>query len=159
MTNKEKLGQLGEHLFIHVFGGKLSENKYDTSRDLILDGKDIEVKTQNRHPTQDTFAVSSSKHLQNVLKCMVVDRLIFIEYGHTDEIKIWEVVDRKSYMIYTTRPTTYYPQGLTMVGFPISKMKLLHTYIDGHLANQMRDLSSSTQFNDRKPEYLKPDYL
>ena len=146
VTSKEKLGRLGEDLFVHLFGGTLSEDPYDQGKDLILNDRTIEIKTQNRHPTKDTLTIGSTQYLNNLLKCMVVDRLIFVEYDSTPDIRIWEVADRKSYVIYTIK------SGLIMVGFPISKMNLLSTYTDAHLANQMRDLSSSSVF--RKPDYL-----
>jgi hypothetical protein len=154
MTNKEKLGRLGEDLFIFLNGGVKSNDKFDTQKDLILNNQTVEIKTQNRHPTKDSFTIGSSLHLNNLLKCLVVDRLIFVEYGHTDEILVWEVTDRKSYFIYTTRPTTTYRDGLTMVGYPISKMICLHKYRDEHLASQMRELSSSSQFNGKRLQYV-----
>lgn len=148
-TNQEKLGSLGEDLFVHIFGGQKSKDKFDTVQDIILDGKSIEVKTQNRHPTAGTFTIGSTAHLNNLLKCMVVDRLVFVEYDHTDTIKIWEVLDRKAYIIYKINPSQRFPHGLTMVGYSISKMSLIDSYVDGHLAGQMRDLSQSGVFRKK----------
>ena len=150
MTNQEKLGTLGEDLFVHLFGGEKSKDKFDTTKDILSkEGWTIEVKTQNRHQTAATFTIGSMSHLNNLLKCMVVDRLIFVEYDHTDTIKIWEVQDRKDYIIYKIHPSQRFPQGLTMVGYSISKMSLLDSHVDGHLAQQMRDLSQSAVFRKK----------
>ena len=60
MNNNETMGNLGENLVSKLMGALLSEDKYDTIKDGILpDGSEIEVKTQNRHPTKDMFTISS----------------------------------------------------------------------------------------------------
>lgn len=145
MTNKEKLGKLGEDLFVQHFGGTLSENKYDSIKDLILDGKTVEVKTQNRHPN-GSFTINA-EHTTNMNKCLKVDRLIFVEYDQTDSIKIYECTDRQNYSMVQTRPTFKEPMGRVMVCWPISKMKQLATINDADLASQMRTLSGSRLFN------------
>lgn len=136
---------LGEELVAKIMSATLSENKYDTEKDGVLqDGTEIEVKTQNRHPTKKMFTISSvyngSLGLTNIIKCFTVDTLLFVEYDHTDFIKIWSCVNRKKYEIFVTKT------GKEMIGFPISEMELLHHIKDPELASKMRSLSQSTVF-------------
>ena len=144
-TNKEKLGKLGEDLVASILGGSLSENKYDTVKDMTALGKNIEVKTQNRHPN-GSFTVNA-QHQTNLKKCLSVDRLIFVEYDATSDIKIFECLDREGYNMVSTRPTSYEPQGRVMVCWPISKMTHLSTVNNPVLAQRMRELSGSKLYN------------
>ena len=57
-TNKEKLGYIGDYLVKHIFGGELSENKFDMKKDITLStGEMIEVKTQNRDKYRNMFKI------------------------------------------------------------------------------------------------------
>ena len=144
MTNKEKLGKIGETLVSKLLNATLSENKYDTVKDMVeLDGTNVEVKTQNRHPRG--FFTINVEHKTNMNKCLTVDRLIFVEYDSTNTIKIFECTDR-SYEFIQTKPTLREPMGRIMAGFPISKMTLLKSIDDSNLASEMRSLSGSKFF-------------
>lgn len=156
ISNQQILGSLGEELVAKFFGIQVNENHYDTEKDLVLpNGETIEVKTQTRHPKKGVFSFkapstgdSSSKALKglnNVLKCMSVDHLIFIEYDNSDIIKAYSCVNRKTYTLYTTAA----PWNLNMIGFPIDKMKPLFQVEDAELAKQMRMYSQSS--------YIKKD--
>lgn len=144
MSNKVKLGKIGENLVADFYNIPINENFYDKEKDLLLpNGETVEVKTQNRYPGKDLFSIRASvdkKGLNNVLKCMTVDHLVFVEYDKSDIIKLWECTNRKLYQIYTTSDMR------TMIGFPISHMKLLHTYNNPHIAAQMKGLSQSSMF-------------
>ena len=144
MSNKVKLGKIGESLVAKFYEIPVNENFYDTEKDLLLEnGETVEVKTQNRYPVKNLFSIRASvdrKGLNNVLKCMTVDHLVFVEYDKSDIIKLWECTNRKVYQIYTTSDMR------TMIGFPISNMQLLHSYNDPHVAAQMRALSQSSMF-------------
>ena len=145
MSNAETMGSLGENLVSKLMGAVLSEDKYDTVKDGILpNGSEIEVKTQNRHPTKNMFTISSvyngSLGLTNIIKCFSVDNLVFVEYNSTDYIKIWLCTNRKKYDIFVTK------SGKEMIGFPISEMALLHNHYDPELAEKMRSISQSSVF-------------
>jgi hypothetical protein len=144
MSNVETMGSLGENLVSKLMGVVLSEDKYDTVKDGILpDGSEIEIKTQNRHPTKDMFTISSVNNgngLPNIIKCFSVDNLVFVEYDSTDYIKIWLCTNRKKYNIFVTK------SGKEMIGFPISEMTLLHDHYDPELAKKMRSISQSSVF-------------
>jgi len=142
-TDQKKLGALGEKLVAKLENAILSENKYDTEKDMTdLSGKKIEVKTQNRHPFKNCFSIHSAG-ITNVRKCMTVDRLIFVEYCKTDKIKIWECSkeNRNSAFNYVASG------GKSMHGWPINKMKMIHKIEDSKLAEEMRNYSKSYQFN------------
>lgn len=142
-TDREKLGALGEQLVSKLEKAILSENKYDTEKDMIdPNGKKIEVKTQNRHPYKNCFSIHAAG-ITNVRKCMTVDRLIFVEYCKTNTIKIWECSkeNRNTSFNYTTST------GKSMYGWPINKMKMIHKVEDAKLAEEMRSFSKSYQFN------------
>lgn len=141
-TDKEKLGHLGELLVSKLLGGTLSEDKFDSNKDLTLsDGTPVEVKTQNRHPTKNLLTIRAEKEI-NFRKCLTVQRLIFVEFDKTNFISIRECTDRMGYEKYKTL------QDVTMIGWPISKMKTLHRIEDEQLSKQMRELSSSTLFKN-----------
>lgn len=148
MTNKEKLGKLGEILVSQLEDAVLSEYKYDSTKDMTTkDGVKIEVKTQNRHTTAygGSFTVNAMKET-NLAKCMTVDRLIFVEYDSTDYIKIFECIDR-DYKLMNTNPTTREPEGRLMACWPIHKMKKLAEIHNPELAREMRSLSNSRNYN------------
>lgn len=144
-SNEEKLGKLGEDLVADLLKAELSENKYDSVKDMTQsDGTKVEVKTQNRHPN-GSFTVNAM-HVTNLNKCLSVDRLIFVEYDSSDYIKVFECTDRK-YNLVNTKPTRYEPEGRIMVCWPIHKMKKLAEIHNPELASEMRSLSNSRLYN------------
>lgn len=144
-TNEEKLGKLGEDLVAGLLSAELSENKFDSVKDMTeADGTKVEVKTQNRHPN-GSFTVNAM-HVTNLNKCLSVDRLIFVEYDETEFIKVYECTDRK-YRLINTKPTRYEPEGRIMVCWPINKMKQLAEIHNPELAAEMRSLSNSRLYN------------
>jgi hypothetical protein len=79
---KERFGQMGEELVADYFRSKkrnveMSDNKYDMVKDMTVDGKTVEVKTEN--PFYMQRAITISKDASNQLpKCLKVDRLIYV---------------------------------------------------------------------------------
>lgn len=137
MTNNEILGTLGEVWYQALYGGLLSEDRYDSVRDLVQpDGRSVEIKTQQRWRTRGAFTVQRS-HTTNLRKCMNVDRLIFIEYSGGSDILIWECIDRNSAYTVTTAA------GKAMVCWPIDKMTLLRSERNPKLADLFRNFSNS----------------
>lgn len=142
MDNKKMLGDIGEKIVSEFLGAILSENYYDSTKDMTdKSGKKVEVKTQNRHPYKNCFSIKADG-LTNVKKCLTVDRLIFVEYDKSDVIKLWECKNNKSSVFnYTTN------MGKKMYGWPIREMTLLHTISDKNLTDKMRKLSNSKEFS------------
>lgn len=150
-NNSVKLGSLGEQFAAKALGLYLSEDQYDSKKDGIKDNLTYEIKTQNRYAAKNVFSIAApcgGNGLVNVLKCFTVDHLLFVEYDHSNDVKIWECTDRTSYIIYTTRPYTNNPNGKTMIAFPIDKMILLYQKTDANLASKMRHYSNSREFKD-----------
>jgi hypothetical protein len=145
MTNKEKLGKLGEELVAKLFNGTLSSNKYDMKKDLVLNesNTNVEVKTQNRDKYRNMFTVNIM-HKNQVQKCVSVDRLFFVEYDTSENIKIWECLDR-TYKIFETR------DGRLMAGWDINKMKILADFRDEELTKEMKSFSQSRDFSLNSP--------
>ena len=135
LTNQQIVGDLGEIIFQACFGGIMSDNQFDSTKDLMLDDKTVEIKTQCRYKNISAFTVNKA-HSTNLRKCLSVDRLIFIEYDTTNEIKIFECVDRDYFTVKTA-------SGKVMACFPIDKMILLKTINNSKLANLFRCYSSS----------------
>lgn len=142
MSNEKELGDIGEKIVSEFLEAVLSENYYDSTKDMTdKNGKKVEVKTQNRHPYKNCFSIKADG-LTNVKKCLNVDRLIFVEYDKSDMIKLWECKNNKSSVFsYTTN------SGKKMYGWPIKEMTLLHTISDKNLTQKMRKLSNSKEFN------------
>lgn len=143
-TKKDQLGYIGEYLVRELFGGNLSENKFDMKKDIILNsGEFAEVKTQNRDKYRNMFTVNTM-HSNQVEKCVNVQRLFFVEYDSSGAVKIWECTDRE-YTIYETR------DGRLMAGWPIARMNLVKQIDDKELADQMKSLSQSRDFSLNSP--------
>ena len=135
MKNTNKLGDIGERLIAELFGGTLSEDKYDSMKDMILDvsHESVEVKTQRRDIYRNILTVRANQ----LIKCLSVDRLFFVEYDDTNYIKIFECTKRDAYIRFTTK------DGRDMIGWNPIDMKKLFNVEDEMMANKMRTLSQS----------------
>ena len=100
MTNLERIGQIGEQIVQNVYGGSLSENKYDSIKDLVLDdGTYVEVKTQPRWQIENCFTLDYYKKV-NFNKCLKVDKLIFVEPTKSGYINIYEAPEKGNRFFY-----------------------------------------------------------
>jgi len=135
ITNRRKLGELGEAFFCLLEQCQRSSDPYDSEKDAVdANGKTVEIKTQARYSYKNMFTVRAKS--TNLNKCMNVDRLIFVEFDQTDTIGVFECIDRSKFVQYTTS------KGIEMVGWSISdNMKQLHSIKDKKLAEWMRFLS------------------
>ena len=145
MNKKTALGELGEQLVARLLKLTISDDKFDSQKDAIdVYGKTYEIKTQDRHPTMPLLTISApdgdGKYLVNLMKCLTVDYLIFVEYDSSDIIKVWHCKDRSNYEIYTTR------HGKRMIGFPVDGMTQIFKVKDAVLAQNMRSNSSSFKY-------------
>ena len=96
MTKEEmmnELGLAGEKIIINLLseeGRKIqsSINKYDSEKDLLADGKKVEVKTQVPFIMQNSFTFKPNQ----LRKCRSVDELYFISVPagrHNDKWEGW----------------------------------------------------------------------
>jgi hypothetical protein len=137
MKPQEILGTIGEIYYQAIFGGLLSEYKYDGDKDLVqTDGVHVEIKTQSRLRGSNAFTVNKSNE-NNLKKCLHVDRLIFIEYSLSDIIIIYECVNRRSVF------STHTSDGRNMACWPIDQMQVLKKVKHPKLAEIMRNFSKS----------------
>ena len=100
--NKEQmmveLGSIGEDLVADLYRRQgsevaLSENKYDSVKDMLVDGQTCEVKTQMPYFLKKMFTIKVNQYF----KCMNADKLIWVEAPskHNDyRIDIYESPQR-----------------------------------------------------------------
>ena len=137
MTDQEILGTIGEIYYQAVFGGLLSDYKYDGDKDLVqADGRQVEIKTQSRLRGSNAFTVNKA-NANNLKKCLYVDRLIFIEYSLSDIIIVYECTNRRSVF------GTLTDDGRSMACWPIDQMEILKKVKHPKLAEIMRNFSNS----------------
>ena len=141
MNNQHKLGKLGESIVIHHFGGFLSVDMYDMDKDLTLpNGDNVEVKTQNRYRTENAFTVPlpyKGKHANQIVKCLKVERLFFVEYTipKSDLIRVWECTNRNYRTIFTMHGQK--------AAFDIDQMTLLEEFHNSKVSDEMYRLSQA----------------
>lgn len=140
MTDQEKLGTIGEIYYQAIFGGLLSEYKFDGQKDLVQeDGTYVEIKTQSRLRGSNAFTVNKADK-NNLKKCLYVDRLIFIEYSLSDTIIIYECTNRRSVFSMTMEDD----KGTRLMAcWPIEEMQILKKVKHPKLAEMMREFSNS----------------
>ena len=118
MTNAEKIGSLGEDFICKLLCGRLSDDVFDTEKDIILsDGTTVEVKTQVRSRKTNSFTIEDKP--SQMRKSQSVDKLLFVEYGTYGHIRVYECFDR-DYTIHRQY------DGRSMAHFPINKMKKIY---------------------------------
>lgn len=138
-TNREIMGRLGEEALSAKYGFTLSDDKYDMEKDAMdEDGNQVEIKTQNRHPA-GYFTVNLA-NVNQLKKCVEVDRLLFLEYDNTDILKVWESPKNDKARRAKTIRTR---DGRAMGGFPIDEMKLIDEIEDIELSKMLKQLSQS----------------
>ena len=139
-----QLGMAGEKLvssFFRSLGQTVEESlsTYDSVKDMIVDGKTCEVKTQMPFYTENSFTMKKNQ----LTKCRNVDKLIFVEApsSKSDVIKIWEAP--KETRKFRTRVTK---DGRNMYLLDKGRMNLLHTIEDIVIVNEMKSFSNSTWY-------------
>lgn len=139
-----QLGMAGEKLvssFFRSLGHTVEESlsTYDNVKDMIVDGKTCEVKTQMPFYTENSFTMKKNQ----LTKCRNVDKLIFVEApsSKSDVIKIWEAP--KETRKFRTKATK---DGRNMYLLDKGRMNLLHTIEDIVIVNEMKSFSNSTWY-------------
>lgn len=149
----KELGELGEEIVVCLFSltSKIeyAGSDFDDEKDLIIDNKQVEIKTQTRLRARNLFTTAYKR--TNINKCMNVDVLLFVEFDETDYISIWTPRDREHYTDYQIETMS----GLvSMRGWYINKneigpgCRLIRKIKLPQISERMRALSPS-QFYDR----------
>jgi len=138
-----QLGMAGEKLvssFFRSLGHTVEESlsTYDSVKDMIVDGKTCEVKTQMPFYTENSFTMKKNQ----LTKCRNVDKLIFVEApsSKSDVIKIWEAPKETRKF----RGPMLTKDGRDMYLLNRGRMNLLHSFDDPVIVNEMKSFSNST---------------
>jgi hypothetical protein len=137
----KNIGKTGENLVAEYFKQqgslvKTSDDNFDSEKDLIVDGKNVEVKTQTIYRmfpyngnrvhafTVDIHKECDKIYSNQLSKCLNVDRLIFVARSSSFDklVKIYEAPPlgkRYFSIIQNPRDRRY------VAGFPIAEMKEL----------------------------------
>lgn len=148
MTRDErvvKLGDTGENLIVEYFHGKScnvikSSYRFDSEKDMTIDGKTVEIKTLFPIYKYNAFCLP----LKQSNKCENVDRLIFVEIPKfkDDGINLYESFkDEDSGRRYDFRE---YFNGETCQFYRLTNLSKLDTIHDQEKSSLMWDLSPST---------------
>ena len=109
MDNKTSLGLAGEKIvrnYLTSQGHQVldSVDPYDSTKDLKVDGKTLEVKTQVPFVFKRSFTVKPNQ----LKKCLNVDSLIFVQApcDKWEQCAIYQIKKGFSYSNYTTKDGT-----------------------------------------------------
>tara|TARA_B100000925_G_C22000456_1_gene471009 strand:- start:1056 stop:1502 length:447 start_codon:yes stop_codon:yes gene_type:complete len=131
MDNKTSLGLAGEkivknYLIDMGFNVKDAIDPYDSTTDLVLEGKKIEVKTQTPFIFKRSFTIKDNHQLN---KCLNADYLMFVQApcDALEECAIYQVDKGFPYSKYVTK------EGDKMVLIPMKddKVRKLASYKKG----------------------------
>ena len=139
------LGSKGEHLVKDFFLSQgcnviMSDDPFDKEKDMLVDGKKVEVKTEVPYYKEWAFTINS-KHKNQLKKCLTVDRLIFVvlpTYSMKKEITILEAYEpKKRYYFNRTFGQRY------MHCFPLNDTNFLHKITNSDIVEEMLSLNPS----------------
>jgi hypothetical protein len=141
----EKLGRKGERLVEAFFEMQdcdvcMSGDKFDSYKDMTIDGETVEVKTQIPMIVKKSFMVNQDQYW----KCSQVNRLFFIEipydnrYGKNSTVNIYECPpSNRDAEKYITK------DGRHMLMYPIEECELIGRISNKKICNDFANLSNS----------------
>jgi hypothetical protein len=154
---REQIGGIGENLAKSFFEWRgsevvLSEDQYDTTKDMVVDGKTTEIKTQTIYrqfpcengTKQPAFTVPiSNKNLRQVFtnqlnKCLTVERLVFVSRPGIDNkiIRFYEAPEpgKRTFQIEVNKR-----DNRIVAGFPISNLQEIGECMDKNIIKELMD--------------------
>jgi hypothetical protein len=137
-TKIQEIGFIGENIIFNLLKTKehedvlLSEDKFDSIKDMTASGLSVEVKTQVLIKKYQAFVIGSSQ----IVKCINADRLFFNEISRDNVVRVWESLKPR-------RPSKKFFNGDTCYFFKLTDLKLYDIINDVNLANRLRELSPS----------------
>ena len=135
--NQSSLGSIGESIVSELLDCTTSTDPYDMIKDMVdAQGNNVEVKTQNRYRSKNSFTVSRD-HRNQLPKCLNVDRLIFVEYDNTNIVSVWECPKPRSYKTTVTR------DGRSIALFNVDSMHRIAHINNPQLASLMLSKSQA----------------
>lgn len=119
-----KMGRAGETIVTNYFNRlgvmvEASVDQYDSEKDMLIDGKRVEVKTQVPFIKKNAFTIKENQ----LRKCLNADMVYFISvpnatYRHFSDGKVYCIEsDKLQYTRYATK------DGRNMVLIPIAQME------------------------------------
>lgn len=134
MTREEKineLGLLGEKIVTNMLNREHpglvvqhSVNKFDSEKDMLVDGKKVEVKTESPFVFKDCFSFRPNQ----LRKCRTVDVLYIVsvphvKFKHHSDGWVYRLIpDEFKTFEYTTK------FGVKMIGIPIKQEAVIPVY-------------------------------
>jgi len=133
----KEIGDIGEKLVQSSLLSRhkevvLSENKFDSVKDMTADDETVEVKTLVKIKIYDAFCIGSSQ----IVKCLNVDRLFFVEIARGDSINIYEAKKPR-------KPSRKWYNGDNCYFFKLTELELYDTIHDKATADRLRELTPS----------------
>jgi hypothetical protein len=121
-SDQAKLGRAGETIVMNYFNKKgviveSSVDQYDSQKDMLVDGKKVEVKTQVPFVSKDSFSFKKNQ----LKKCRNADMVFFVSVPnekreHYSAGKVYAIESKKlQHTEYTTK------DGRDMVLIPIKQ--------------------------------------
>ena len=127
----KKTGDIGENLVAKIYRKRghqvtLSENYYDSVKDMLIDGQTCEVKTQKPYYLRKEFTIKPNQ----VSKCTNADILIWVESPSTHNnyrIDVYEAPkkDKRRWSKYVAKDKYGNPQE--MRGMSVDACKLIYS--------------------------------
>lgn len=131
-----EIGSIGENVVFDLLSVKhevvMSEDKFDSIKDMLADFETVEVKTSVPIKIYNAFCVGSSQ----IVKCMNVDRLFFVEIGKGDGINVYEAPKPR-------RPQRREYNNDICYFFKLTDLNLYDTVQNKNIAKRLRVLSPS----------------
>ncbi len=129
ISNQEILGKTGEKIVSNYFQRQRmivehSIDNFDREKDLIVEGKNVEVKTMQPYVYKNAFSFRKNQ----LKKCKSVDRFVIVSVPPLINVKykyggkIFEVTSNFSYFEYTTK------FGMEMFGINIEQAAVTELY-------------------------------
>lgn len=110
----------------------VSENKFDSVKDMVADGKTVEVKTLVKIKIYDAFCVGSSQ----IIKCTNVDYLFFVEIARGDVVNIYKSNKPRT-------PTKKWYNEDNCYFFKLTDLELYDTVQSETVSARLRELTPS----------------
>jgi len=133
----KEIGAIGEKLVQNLLlknykNVTLSENKFDSVKDMVANGQTVEVKTLVPIRIENAFCIGSNQ----ITKCLNVDRFMIVEIPRRDNITIYEFKNpRNPYKKWFNGDNCYF--------FTLTEHDVYDTIHDENIAAELRALSPS----------------
>jgi hypothetical protein len=131
-----EIGAIGEKIVFDILAADreavMSEDKFDSVKDMMVDSQTVEVKTLVPIKIFDSFCIGSSQ----IVKCLNVDRLFFVKIGNGDDIYVYESLKPR-------RPQRRKYNNDTCYFFKLTELKLYDIVQNKSTAERLRALSPS----------------